>query len=330
MKCLATLVLSICLVLVIGGCTGRQGISADIPSEEESTAVPTEAPVDPYKLYTNAREKQSNSAADENLEFKGKLISESMDITVTSEITGKLQAHYDNENTQYLQEMTVNAIGQKILSYIYFTDGYVYSQGCRQKITWESLSANSIDNSMSFEENELRDAEVTTQNGNTVLKGVVSSQNIKTYLSQIVSGLGGSLASYTNIQYSDPTLNCTIDQEGWLVAYSITYEVSGQVEGPDINNPGNTKKSPTSLKVEYSYTLVNPGQTVDVTFPEDLDEYVELPESKLSIQEILYIDSFLFDENGDPVENFDEIYSAFAQVYGEDTLDAIYYREQVT
>ena len=331
LKCFGAL-LAACLLTAASGCKGRNAnVSTDMTSSvaQESEAAPTEAPVNAYQLYTQALEKEKG-LSDSSIAITGKLVAEAMGTKVTSDVSGKIQMHEDGENSRFLQEMSYKAMGQNIPMAVYFTDGWYYDSGCKQKTTWERFNENMTDDAMSFAEKELRDIEVTEQAGNTVIKGVVSSQNIKDYLQSTVSLLGGSVDGYADVLYSDPSLEYTINPDGWMIAYSLSFEISGQVESDDFNNPGETKMNPATLSVDFAYTLENPGQTVDVTFPEDLDEYVELPESKLSIQEILYIDSFLFDENGDPVENFDEIYSAFAQVYGEDTLDAIYYREQVT
>ena len=55
----------------------------------------------------------------------------------------------------------------------------------------------------------------------------------------------------------------------------------------------------------------------------DADEYIELPESDFSMEEILEIYGYLFTDKGKPSAQYELYYDAFVEQFGKEAIDSL-------
>lgn len=106
------------------------------------------------------------------------------------------------------------------------------------------------------------------------------------------------------------SLSCTMN-----IAVNLGEELASQI-GASMQLEG--LKS-CSLELKGSFTVNRLGQTVEITPPDDLDTYKESDDITTC-----YFDCYnLFDENGEPVADYEEQYQALVEIYGQELVDEI-------
>ncbi len=329
----SSVLLTAAALLLASGCNTRNAAStpASAPvSAEASSTVATEAPLVPFDVYKAALDKATIKPRAYALTLTGKTVQEVAGVSTTTEITAEIADIIDGEKSKSATDMTITAVGQDLKTSLAYGEGYQYQilQGEKycQKKSWEKYQ-ESEDSPMeseflSFLKDDMRDAEASRQeDGSITLTAVISAQNIKNQLVYVAKNhLNVQTDALKDLLCSDPSLTCTVDKDGVFTDYQLTYSVNGTRAVPDINHPESTIDSPFKAEVELRYAYTAFGDAVTVPLP-DRSEYTELPESDFSIQDILSIYGYLFDENGEMSEDFDAYYNAFVQQFGKDAID---------
>lgn len=78
-----------------------------------------------------------------------------------------------------------------------------------------------------------------------------------------------------------------------------------------------------SLELQGNIIINRLGQTVEITPPDDLDTYTDSDD--LVLENNCYFDCYnnLFDENGEPVADYEEQYQALVEIYGQELVDEV-------
>lgn len=319
------------ITMLAAGCGGREGgVSSAAPASQPSTAsstAPTEAPLNAYTLYTDAVAKmlaaKSYDAAATNV-----VKQEGMDMTSTQRSNVHLVMLEEDGIMQSLSDVTVSVLGQTVTASEYYDGSYAFyaangaklKQKCSKERYLTQKKVLSSREFLSFDEKAMRDAAADEKGDTVIISATVAADTVKAQLADLMGGLDETLSSLGEMSFADPQLKMTIDKDGYIKEYTLVIDTSIPL---DTTGDGTTAgEYKVSLEMSIVFNKLDNG--VSITPPDGLDAYQELPESPLTIEEILQITSSLFDEQGNPVAEFDEIYAYYQQAYGAEVIDNLF------
>jgi len=86
-------------------------------------------------------------------------------------------------------------------------------------------------------------------------------------------------------------------------------------------------KGDAAVDMSITVDFIDPGKAVDVKAPDDLSEYVwyeDTQKTEDELQEEFMNEVFeLYDENNNPVPEYDELYLELCAKYGKEAVDSI-------
>lgn len=314
------------------GCGGREGGQSSVPSDASqastpTTTAPTEAPLNTFTLYQDAVAKM---LAAKNYDATASFVikEEGLDISTTQKVTISTVMTNKDNLLQSLSDTSISVLGQKVNQSEYYDGTYRYyssaganfKQKCNKDSYLEKNTGISSADFLTFDEKAMRDAVAEEKDGSVVvLSATVASDKVSDQLSEMLGGMDQTLSALGEMLFTDPQFTMTLDKDGYIKDYSLSIGASIPLDITESDS-----SSEMQITVDFSMTLNKIGDDITITPPTGLDAYQELPESPLSIEEILQITSSLFDEQGNPVAEFNEIYAYYQQQYGEDVIDNLF------
>lgn len=282
--------------------------------------------VDATDIYTAAKEKtDALSSFDSTMEL-------SVKYTTAGKVAGgnqsvvhtRLDRRTEGAPVYYsIYDITELSTGQSYTSSTYYADNVVYEMSGMGEKYMTRVSVESIESSF---ESVAFDVPVNVFKSSNVNKNKVSVKAKASELGDMVdtflSGVSGYCSSPAgdgkfSFDYSDVKIEFVTDDNGYFEYISIAFTADFlALEG--------SSKADVSLKMTYN----NPGSDVDITPPEDLNEYTwyeggDKTQEELEgemMDEILAM--FIFENNtAIRVENFDELYSIACSKYTKEVVD---------
>lgn len=321
--------LAVGLLLGFSGCGGRtQAPGSSTPSSSlPDASITAPLPPEAHVLYQTALEKMTaaNGLAGS---LKMELTTSVAGITANIPIEAQLEVA-EKEGAALMHALvTTSMLGQPLQMEMWQDKDYQYTSALGQK-TKEPLSQEDEEDILPTEEldklaESLRENAYVTpeENGYAIaarLPGGQMSAILKTLLD--LTGEDG-LDQADNVAYSDIELNIAVDEDTILRRMSLEGEVTGRVSQPDIGDPSKTVEIEALYQYHIVFTVDKLGEEVTVTMPEDPDSFTEIP---ANLDEVIVAEvvETLFDANGQPVENFGDIYEQLVRKYGAEKVDQV-------
>ncbi len=331
----AGVLLAGCLLLSACGLNRTPAASTSSAPSSSAGATSSEAALTPYDAYDAALRRMETVKAGESA-FTATMTQSAGGVSVAMEIEGTGAFMVDGLNPCRVSDTKMSYVGQEYETRTAYVNGYQYRDihgvGYRQKISWEDyqayrlamMSGSSLDNDfIAFPAKDMRDAKIESlEEGGSTITAVVSAQIIHTQLKAMVSMFGLDPDSIKEPVYGDPTLTCTVNADGYITDYRLVFIVGGTQETADLSDPEQTVEVPWEAEIEFHTTYTAFGE--DVVVPKvDADEYIELPESDFSMEEILEIYGYLFTDKGKPSAQYELYYDAFVEQFGKEAIDSL-------
>ena len=323
--------LAVGLLLVSAGCSGRPQkpdtstpeVSTPEISTPESSATATVLPEASALYETSMKRMEAEKGFAGSMEIEYTYSTEGVTVTIPMKVTMEA-SEKDGESLLHMLIIT-KAMGQTMNMEMWQDEEYLYMSSMGQKIK-QPLSEEAPGGQDSMEEldslgESLREGAVVTaeEDGYTITARLPGNKLTGVLQSLMDMSGNGSLEGLADISYSDMEFSMTVDKDSILRKVSLSGEITGQVAQPDVNDPTKMVEVEALYQYKIAVSLDKVGD-VTVTLPEDLDSFVEMPTgvSEEVVSEVL---ESLFDENGQPVENFNEIYEQLAAKYGYEQVD---------
>ena len=348
MKPWIALLLTAAMVLSLTACGAiiprNQPDSSNSPASSEPP-ITTAAPV-PLDILKTAWEKWDMDTGD--MDIQAKLSQSSQGVTVDIGLGGNVKVMSEQGSNQCLADLVITAMGENISVSLYMDDSYTYVNMLGMKIKSALEDSDDQDglldklDGMTLSElgemdKYLLDSSAEEKDGRQLLSFTISGSGLTEEMGDLLAGgleeFGVSLPSdildsdSMHTEISDILLKTEINPEGLLD--KITLDTA-------VVMTGNTSSSlnlesqievviKTALDIEMKFN--NPGQTVVITPPDDLDTYVDASENpepgSLSMEAVQAVLSSLYTDDGSPVANYLEVYQQLCDEYGQDVVDTV-------
>lgn len=313
----------------------KRGIAAGTALAVLAVCAACQSGGDAYELYKTATERYAAcEAVDVVIEMT--LTQEGMNSVTTVPSTVEIQASNTPPASRVVT--TTQQMGQTSTFTTYLYDGYLYTdrQGVKTKSKQEEDDAASdvLDQSGAgatvlpgVTEEMLRGAEVAREDGETVLRATVASGalgELRAFLLDLV-GTTESDAEAMQLTFSDVQLEFRVASDGMLAGYGLDFSVDYQQETTDVQNPQSTVSVPMKIHYDLMLTVRATGEAVQVDAPEDPDSFEEVAasdEDQLTA-EVNALYALLFDEDGQPVEDFDALLEQLESAYSQEAVAEI-------
>ena len=161
-------------------------------------------------------------------------------------------------------------LGQSIDMKMYYTDGYYYmnTNGTKQKMKMDITSLKkqiqSTTGQTSLPIKYYKDLKLSEKEGNTVIKYSINNDGLNQYVKDITSQMTTITGNNNSIKISSLTGTKTLNDKDLPVAESIKMVMESNDE----------EVGKITIKMDLTYH--DPGKSVSVTLPDDLNSYTEI------------------------------------------------------
>ena len=167
----------------------------------------------------------------------------------------------------------IQMLGQSIDMNSYYNDGYYYmnTNGTKQKMKMDLASiqkqVRSTTGQTTLPVKYYKDLKLSEKDGNTVISYSINSDGLTKYVQDITSSMTAITGGSDSIKISSFTGTKTLNDQDIPLKETINMVME--------SNDGQAGK--ITLKLDLSYH--NPGKSVTVTLPKDLNTYKEISDS---------------------------------------------------
>lgn len=176
----------------------------------------------------------------------------------------------DKNKLKMAMTSTVNMLGQSIDMKMYYNDGYYYmdTAGTKQKMKMdiESLQKQlqSTTGQTSLPIKYYKDLKLSEKDGSNVISYSINSDGLSKYVKDITSSMSTITGGNSNIKITSMSGTKTLNDKDLPIKESIKMVIE--------SNDNEVGK--ITLKMDLVYH--NPGKSVSVTLPTDLNTYTEV------------------------------------------------------
>lgn len=181
----------------------------------------------------------------------------------------KLQAVGKN-NLKMSMSSTVHMMGQSIDMKMYYTDGYYYmnSNGTKQKMKMDIANLKkqlqSTTGQSSLPIKYYKDLKLSEKDGKNVISYSINSDGLTKYVQDIASSMTSITGNSNSIKITSFTGSKTLNDKDLPIKESIKM----------VMESGDDQIGKLTLKMNLIYR--NPGKSVTVSLPKDLNTYTEI------------------------------------------------------
>ena len=174
------------------------------------------------------------------------------------------------DNLKMSMTSTINMLGQNINMTMYYADGYYYmnSNGTKQKMKMDiagiQKQLQSTTGQTSLPAKYYKDLKLCEKDGNTILKYSINNDGLNQYVKDVTSQMTTVTGGSNSIKVSSLTGTKTLNDKDLPVKESIQM----------VMESGDNETGSITLKMNLTYH--NPGKSVTVTLPDDLNTYQEI------------------------------------------------------
>ncbi len=313
------------LVLALGlaGCNGKQPGTND----SKPSSVASEEKKDPLEAF--------QALVEEIPEVKSGKVN--LDMAVKAELDGSTLTVNLNGAVQFAGQkaglsFAVNALGESMQMDMYMADGWVYVQQTEkdmEPVRYKTQMTQTEDGETSEPEQTqlnleklVKDVTLEETDGNRIFRFTIAGEDIAGMLDELMqnesfggmmSGMDEMIGIVEGMTFSTMEFAVTFGADNLPVKGECTF-------GMEMKQEGTTMAGSLEMTVEMS----DWNADFEVKEPENLDSYTEMNNmGDITEETAAVIIGSLFDESGNPVENFDAVYAALVEEYGQETVDGV-------
>ena len=252
-KKVTALLLSCMLLFSISGCQKKRTAKEDLESS----------------LKQNSKLKDADFSGEASYKITNSDVSSSSNITIKMNFDTKLQT-VDKDQLKMSMTSTLNMLGQTMDMNMYYSDGYYYmnTNGTKQKMKMDiagmQKQLQSTTGQTSLPAKYYKDLKLSEKDGNTVLKYSINNDGLNQYVKDVASQMTTVTGGSNSIKISSLTGTKTLNDKDLPVKESIQM----------VMESGDNETGSITLKMNLTYH--NPGKSVTVTLPDDLNTYQEI------------------------------------------------------
>ena len=220
-------------------------------------------------LKQSSKLKDADFSGDASYKITNSDNTSSANITIKMNFDTKLQT-VDKDQLKMSMTSTLNMLGQTMDMNMYYSDGYYYmnTNGTKKKIKMDIASLQkqlqSTTGQTSLPAKYYKDLKLSEKDGNTVLKYSISNDGLNKYVKDITSQMTTVTGGSSSIKISSLTGTKTLNDKDLPVKETIQM----------VMESGDSEVGSISLKMNLTYH--NPGKSVTVSLPEDLNTYQQI------------------------------------------------------
>ena len=240
-KKVTALLLSCMLLFSISGCQKKRTAKEVLESS----------------LKQSSKLKDADFSGEASYKIANSEASSSSNVTIKMNFDTKLQT-VDKDQLKMSMTSTLNMLGQTMDMNMYYSDGYYYmnTNGTKQKIKMDiaglQKQIQSTTGQTSLSAKYYKDLKLSEKDGNTVLKYSINNDGLNQYVKDVTSQMTTVTGGSNSIKISSLTGTKTLNDK----------------DLPD-NETG-------SITLKMNLTYHDPGKSVTVTLPDDLNTYQEI------------------------------------------------------
>lgn len=285
---------------------------------------------DASDIYTKAKEKTDslksfNAEMTINRDFVGDKDS-FKDKSTIKVMVDRSEADSPVYLNTYCLEFSGNDVETKNESSTYYADSIIYQKTANgekymQLTTAESVSSQFSSVAIDIPVKAFEKSRVYVNDGLTQVVAEPKVEVVQKLLESFISGMEAyytpvDSASGFNFEYSTVSLSLDINEEGYFEKMGVEFKATfDHAEGV------------AAVNMKIAVDFIDPGKDVTVEEPSDLSEYtwyenVDMTEEEWQGQmtnEVLA----LYDENNNPIPEYDETYLELCAKYGKEAVDSI-------
>ncbi len=228
-----------------------------------------------YQEYTDASNKMSElTAVAGSIEYNINVQAEG--ITVSLPIKADYKARISGDSiSEMTMDLSTELLGQDITYSAYLFGDYMYMdiEGMKIKQPYSDSEAKSFESAimsqLTLNEEILNEASRTVEDGvvsvSVTFNGNVVKDQLFDLFGDIVSDSLGTDVDESQTNLSDVEMKYSIDKNGYMTSNGLKFSVTQTTE----------ETGDVSIDLDMTMTVDNPGEEVEITAPQNLDEYVE-------------------------------------------------------
>ena len=207
---------------------------------------------------------QANMTMDMDMDMGGMSIGMKMDMVVKVK---KADNKFEMATTG-----GTSIMGQDIDIETYYKDGYSYTNAMgakmKQAMDLEAIAEQAESMTMNSAPVEyLENLAMTEADGVTTLTYTISKEKMKEYFDEAMQIAGEStIPEGVEMAFESMNGTATVNKDGYITASTVDMVFNMAIEGQEVK---------AAVKADMTY--VDPGQDFEIQFPEDLDDYIEIP-----------------------------------------------------
>mgnify|MGYP000857955126 FL=1 len=252
-KKVTALLLSCMLLFSISGCQKKRTAKEVLESS----------------LKQSSKLKDADFSGEASYKIANSEASSSSNVTIKMNFDTKLQT-VDKDQLKMSMTSTLNMLGQTMDMNMYYSDGYysMNTNGTKQKIKMDiaglQKQIQSTTGQTSLPAKYYKDLKLSEKDGNTILKYSINNDGLNQYVKDVTSQMTTVTGGSNSIKVSSLTGTKTLNDKDLPVKESIKMVIES-----NSNEVGKI-----TLKMDLIYH--NPGKSVTVSLPEDLNTYQEI------------------------------------------------------
>ena len=252
-KKVTALLLSCMLLFSISGCQKKRTAKEVLESS----------------LKQRSKLKDADFCGEASYKIANSEASSSSNVTIKMNFDTKLQT-VDKDQLKMSMTSTLNMLGQTMDMNMYYSDGYYYmnTNGTKQKIKMDiaglQKQIQSTTGQTSLSAKYYKDLKLSEKDGNTVLKYSINNDGLNQYVKDVTSQMTTVTGGSNSIKISSLTGTKTLNDKDLPVKESIQM----------VMESGDNETGSITLKMNLTYR--DPGKSVTVTLPDDLNTYQEI------------------------------------------------------
>lgn len=227
---------------------------------------------------------------------------------------------------EYVMEYKGDGVDTKQESSTYFADSVIYQKGVdgskyMQIATVESVNSQFSSVAIDMPAKAFEKSRVYKNDGVTQVVAEPKAKDVQTLLESFISGMETYFAPVDSadgfkFEYSTVSLSFDVNSKGYFEMMAVKFKATFA-----------HSKGDAAVDMSITVDFIDPGKAVDVKAPDDLSEYVwyeDTQKTEDELQEEFMNEVFeLYDENNNPVPEYDELYLELCAKYGKEAVDSI-------
>ena len=317
----------LCLVLCLGACGGMAGVSGagSAGSTTEPTTATTAAPT-AQELRDMAKAAVDKLMAQDGIDFSAKILMkiDANGTSMTQAINLSAALVKNGDSYEGRLETAVNFMGESQTTVEWHKDGVTYTDDGTSKTYAPDDSEDDDDEELGqllktpLPDSLFDTAELKREDGKQTLTLFFRAADLKTWL----QSAGIDAADLDDLAVDTASTEAA---ECELVIREDGNLESGRIRIPFLRmEAGDGDNNALTVELTVEATVQNPGEPVTVDWPDFGEFTLEEDEGGFTDEEIELLNTVLatlYDDEGMPVGNAEELYEVLCGQYGQDAVD---------